>query len=68
MKKAITKSKSKKRGPPSRGGKTPLVALRLAPEIQQALDKLASSMPDQPSRSQLIRDVIVDHLKARGLL
>lgn len=44
------------------------IALRLDPNAEAALDVAAAAEPDQPSRSELIRRIVSEWLKTKGLL
>lgn len=60
--------KPKKRGRPSTGGRDPITAVRMPSEITAALDTAAASDPDKPSRSELIRRIVVEWLQAKGFI
>lgn len=49
-------------------GTDPLVATRMPPEMTAALDAAAAAEPDKPSRSELIRRIVTEWLKAKGML
>lgn len=44
------------------------IAVRLENQADAALDTAASVEPDQPSRSELIRRIVTEWLKAKGML
>jgi hypothetical protein len=48
----------KKKGPPPRGGKTPMYALRLTPEIRKAVRAWAAKQEDNPPESVAMRRLI----------
>lgn len=58
----------KPRGRPSTGiGKA--IGLRLYPELDASLDALIADQPDpKPSRPDVIREALAEHLKTRGYL
>ena len=58
----------KKRGRPATGIGKP-VGLRLYRDEEAALEALIATLPDpKPSRPELIRQIITDHLRERGYL
>lgn len=59
----------RKRGP-APTGKTPVTSLRLPDDITAALDAAIAAEPEatRPSRSELIRRIVAEWLKERGLL
>ncbi len=57
----------KKRGRPA-SGTDPMVGVRMPPELRQAVDDWAAAQPDKPSRSEAIRLLVSDGLKAGGYL
>ncbi|TXN67878.1 hypothetical protein FV230_13750 [Methylobacterium sp. WL6] len=58
----------KKRGPAPTGKGTP-VMVRVAPALLSPLDALIDAQPDpKPSRPDVIRDALSEHLKAKGYL
>lgn len=52
----------KRRGRPATG-KDPVTAIRLSPEIRQAVDAWATKQKDAPSRSEAIRRLVELGLK-----
>lgn len=40
----------------------------MPPEMTAALDAAAAAEPDKPSRSELIRRIVTEWLKAKGML
>jgi metal-responsive CopG/Arc/MetJ family transcriptional regulator len=46
----------------------PVATVRLPPELLLALDALASEQKPTASRSDVIRRILAEHLKARGYL
>jgi hypothetical protein len=54
----VAKKKKRGRGRPYAGGRDPLVALRMPPELTKRIDALAGAEPDQPSRSEMIRRLV----------
>lgn len=44
------------------------IAVRLENDADAALDEAAAADPDKPSRSELIRRIVTDWLKAKGML
>ncbi|MFN3685510.1 hypothetical protein [Salinarimonas sp.] len=57
----------KKRGRPATG-QDPVTAIRLSAEMREGLDRAARLEPDRPSRSALIRRIVSDWLRERGLI
>jgi len=57
----------KKRGRPATG-KNPQVNVRMDPALKAALDVYASSMPDAPARSEIVRRIIQERLVELGYL
>jgi hypothetical protein len=57
----------RKRGRPATG-KDPIVTFRAPRSIGEALDVAAAAEPDRPSRSEMIRRIVIDWLRLRGLL
>lgn len=45
-----------------------MVTARMPPDVISALDAAAAAGPDKPTRSELIRRVMVEWLKAKGYL
>jgi metal-responsive CopG/Arc/MetJ family transcriptional regulator len=58
----------KKRGRPVTGKAIPVATVRLPPELLLALDVLASEQKPTASRSDVIRRILTEHLKANGYL
>lgn len=56
----------KKRGRPATG-QDPVTAIRLSPEMREGLDRAAAQEPDKPTRSALIRRIVGEWLRSRGL-
>jgi hypothetical protein len=54
----------KKRGRPATG-KDPLTAFRLPPDLTKAIEKWAAEQPDEPNRSEAIRRLVEQGLKAK---
>lgn len=57
----------KKRGRPATG-QDPVTAIRLSAEMREGLDRAARLEPGRPSRSALIRRIVSDWLRERGLI
>ena len=57
----------KRRGRPSTGIRS-MIGFRGGEELAAALDVAAASDPDKPSRSELIRRIVTEWLKAKGYL
>jgi metal-responsive CopG/Arc/MetJ family transcriptional regulator len=45
-----------------------MVGFRAPPDLTKALDKASAAQEDQPSRSEMIRRIVTEHLKAKGYL
>lgn len=58
----------KGRGRPAGRNMAKPIAVRLENEADAALDAAAAAEPDKPSRSELIRRIVTDWLKAKGML
>jgi hypothetical protein len=60
--------KPKKRGRPATG-RDPLIGVRMPSALTEAIDAWREMQDDPPpSRSEAIRHIPTDHLKAKGLL
>ena len=57
----------KKRGRPATG-RDPVTAIRLSEEFREAVDRAISDNAQPLSRSEYIRRVLGDHLRAKGYL
>ena len=57
---------AKKRGRPFKGGRDPIIAVRLPRHVLAALKALSAA--EGATRSDRIRQLIVKHLKAKGYL
>jgi hypothetical protein len=60
-------AKPKKRGRPATG-RDPMIGLRAPLEFTKALDRASAREDDQPSRSEMIRRIVTEWLKAKGYL
>lgn len=45
-----------------------MIGLRAPPDFTKALDKASAQESDRPSRSEMIRRIVTDWLKAKGYL
>ena len=66
MKKAISVNKKTRGRPKKKGGSYPVTAVRLSPETGAAVDKWAGLQVDAPTRSEAIRRLVEQGLKAKG--
>jgi hypothetical protein len=58
MAKSIADTHKKRRGRPKTTGTTPLVGVRLAIALQNAVANWADSQPDKPTRAEAIRRLV----------
>ncbi|POR40238.1 hypothetical protein CRT23_25070 [Methylobacterium sp. V23] len=54
----------KRRGRPATG-KDPATSIRLAPELRAEIDAWSDTQPDKPKRSEAIRRLVEEALKAK---
>jgi Arc/MetJ-type ribon-helix-helix transcriptional regulator len=54
----------KKRGRPATG-KDPATSIRLSPELRAEIDAWSDQQPDRPGRSEAIRRLVEEALKAK---
>jgi hypothetical protein len=45
-----------------------MIGFRAPPEFAEAVDASAASQKDKPSRSEMLRRIVTDYLKAKGYL
>ena len=45
-----------------------MIGLRAPPEFVKAIDAALADQEDRPSRSEMIRRIVTEHLKAKGYL
>lgn len=60
-----TKNVVRKRPGRPATGQDPVTAIRLSPEMRQTVDAWAARQPDKPSRSEAIRRLIEQAMKAK---
>ena len=63
MKKAISVNKKSRGRPKKKGGVYPVSAVRLPPDLGEAVDRWAKGQSDTPSRSEAIRRLVEIGLK-----
>jgi len=66
MRKSILATKNPIGRPRKQGGVHPVSAVRLPPEIAEAVDHWAGKQGDKPRRSEAIRRLVEIGLKAKG--
>jgi hypothetical protein len=66
MKKSISVNKNPIGRPRKKGGVHPVSAVRLPPEIAEAVDRWAGKQENKPHRSEAIRRLVELGLKAKG--
>jgi len=66
MKKSIPVNRKSRGRPKKKGGVHPVSAVRLPPEISDAVDDWASKQSDGPGRSEAIRRLVELGLKAKS--
>jgi Arc/MetJ-type ribon-helix-helix transcriptional regulator len=65
MKKSIPVNKKSRGRPKKKGGVHPVSAVRLPPQISEAVDAWAAKQADEPSRSEAIRRLVELGLKVK---
>lgn len=66
MKSSIVVNKKSRGRPKKVGGSHPVSAVRLPPDLAEAIDAWSEKQPDAPGRSEAIRRLVEKGLKAKG--
>ena len=66
MAKATNTVRHKKRGRPATTGTTPMVAIRLSPDLQRRIDEWAAKQPEPLNRSDAMRHILDQWLESKS--